>query len=425
MEYIEDLKGINSSGLSTFIKRTLSGFPEVEKVLVLFPDYTRIDFTKLIAPLILERYKDSTIDFLNAGGTHRPMADGEFEKKLAIKKTEPGISFINHEFTNPDNLLTIGSIQKKLVSEKTNGQLDADIAITVNSIIFSDYDLVIAMSGTVPHEAAGYSGGLKIFFPGISGPDVIDLFHWAAVLVGITDIIGTINNNARDIINTGARAIFDKMKVPVCSVNMVNTEEEEDVVPVGLYIDTGYEGFLKAYRKAAEASSKVHVKYLNEPLSQVLQVMPENYDEIWLAGKGSYKLQKPGVMAEGGEIILYGPHIKCFHTNSRIEADLYSLGYHCKDRICSLLSEAADVSRNAASHLINMCGPGMVDKSTGKEKLYFKVTLATAIPEEKCRQIGLSYRDPATIKRSDFTGPGKLWIEEGGKYLYDIKRKEG
>ena len=118
MEYIEDLKGINSSELSTFIKRTLSGFSEAEKVLVLFPDYTRIDFTKLIAPLILERYKDSTIDFLNAGGTHRPMADGEFEKKLAIKKTEPGISFINHEFTNPDNLLTIGSIQKKTCIRK-------------------------------------------------------------------------------------------------------------------------------------------------------------------------------------------------------------------------------------------------------------------------------------------------------------------
>ena len=56
--------------------------------------------------------------------------------------------------------------------------------------------------------------------------------------------------------------------------------------------------------------------------------------------------------------------------------------------------------------------------------MHFKVTLATSIPEEECRRIGLGYRDPATVKKSDFTGPGKLWIEEGGKYLYDIKRKE-
>ncbi|MCJ7472149.1 MAG: hypothetical protein MUP02_04985, partial [Actinobacteria bacterium] len=252
---------------------------------------------------------------------------------------------------------------------------------------------------------------------------VIDLFHWAAVLVGIPKIIGERENNARDIINTGARAIFDKMKAPVYSVNMVNTEEEENVIPVGLYIDKGYKGFLEAYRKAAAASSKVHVKYLDEPLMQVVQVIPENYDEVWLAGKGSYKLQKPGIMAESGEIILYGPHIDRFHSNKIIEEDLYSLGYHCRDKICSLLNGETDISRNAAAHLINVCGPGTVDKSTGREKLHFKVTLATAIPEEVCKKIGLSYRDPKTIKRSDFNGPGKLWIEQGGKYLYDIKGK--
>ena len=32
--------------------------------------------------------------------------------------------------------------------------------------------------------------------------------------------------------------------------------------------------------------------------------------------------------------------------------------------------------------------------------------------------------DPVTIKKADFAGKGKLWINEGGKYLYEIKRKE-
>ncbi len=424
MEYIENLKGIGIEELSVFIKKILDGFPEAKKVLVLFPDYTRIDFTDVIAPIIAERYKDSTIDFLNASGTHRAMTQREFEKKLKIKKTGPKIRFVNHEFSVSSSLVTIGFIPKKLVSEKTEGQLDTEIEITVNKIIFTDHDLVIAISGTVPHEAAGYSGGFKIFFPGISGPNVIDLFHWAAVLMGIPDIIGTIDNNARDIINIGARAIFNKIKTSVYSFNMVNTEEQDHLIPVGLYIDWGYKGFLKAYKKAAAASSKIHIKYIDEPLKQVVQVIPEYYDEIWLAGKGSYKLQRPGVMAEGGEIILYAPHINCFHSNPAIEEDLYSFGYHCRDKICSLFSKGVDVSRNAASHLINVCGPGTFDKSTGKEKLNFKVTLATAIPEEECKRVRLSYRDPKTIKKSDFNHPGKLWIEQGGKYLYDIRKKE-
>ncbi len=66
----------------------------------------------------------------------------------------------------------------------------------VNKLVTEDYDLIIALSGTLPHESAGYAGGLKIFFPGISGPEVIDLLHWAAVLIGIPRIIGTVDNPA-------------------------------------------------------------------------------------------------------------------------------------------------------------------------------------------------------------------------------------
>ena len=422
MEYIEDLKGIKIKDLKSFIEKSLKNMPHAKKILVLFPDYTRSDFTHMIAPLIAERFSGTSIDFLNAGGTHRPMTSEEFGTKLGIKR-KGSIRFLNHDFSDPSSLVTIGKIDRDLVSKKTVGKLNTDIGITVNKLIFSDYGLIIALSGTVPHEAAGYSGGLKIFFPGVSGPHVIDAFHWAAVLVGIPDIIGTIDNNARDIINAGARKIFKEINCPIYSFNMVNTEANGKAVPVGLYIDKGYNGFLSAYKKAAVASSRVHVKYIDKSLSKVVQVIPGNYDEVWLAGKGSYKLQKPGVLKKGAEVIIYAPHIKCFHTNSGIESDLFSLGYHCRGQVCSLIEEGAALSKNAAAHLINVCGPGVFDQKTGKEKLHFKIILATGIPEEECRRIGLGYRDPATIKKSDFTGPEKLWIEEGGKYLYDIKVK--
>jgi len=421
MRYLEDLKGIDKDKLQAFIRKSLESMPEADKVLVVIPDYTRVDFSHLIAPLITQRY--DSVDFLNAGGTHRPMTNEEFEIKLSIKKSS-NTCFLNHKFSDPDMLVTIGKIDREMVKEKTEGQLDKDIDVTVNKLLFSDYDLIIALSATVPHEAAGYSGGLKIFFPGVSGPQVIDAFHWAAVLVGIPKIIGTVDNNGRDMINEGARVIFDRIKCPVYSFNMVNTEEDDSILPLGLYIDSGYDGFVSAYKKAVKSSSSAYVKYIDEPLSQVVQEIPHHYDEIWLAGKGSYKLQRPGVLKKGAEVILYAPHIKHFHTDPGIEKDLFSLGYHCRDKVCSLIEQGASLSKNAAAHLINVRGPGVFDPGTGKEELAFKITLATAIPEEKCREMGLSYRDPSTIKKEDFTGSGKLWIEEGGKYLYDIKKRE-
>ncbi len=429
MRLIEDINGIDKGRLYSFTASVLEGINPGNKVLVIISDYTRVDFTDRIGPLIVDIFKKKSatkLDFLNAGGTHREMTEPEFFSKLGLKKKGMGISFYNHNYSNPKNLVTIGSISSKLVKEKTNSQLLTPIPVTVNKLILSDYSTIIAISGTVPHEASGYSGGLKIFFPGISGPEVIDLFHWSAVLVGIPDIIGTVDNNARDIINEGSKLIFDNLKCDVFTFNMVSTEADCAVIPNGFYVDKGYEGFIRAYRVAAALSSKVHIKYIDRPLEQVVQVIPERFDEIWTAAKGSYKLQKPGVMAKGGEVILYGPHISCFHSNKKIDAELREVGYHCKDRVCSILGSEKKISRNSASHLINAAGPGTFDPKTKKEELSFKLTLATGIPGEVCKSVGLNYRDHKTIKKSDFLSPGRLWIEEGGKYLYMLdKRKDG
>jgi len=429
MRLIEDINGIDKGKLYSFTASVLEGINPGNKVLVIIPDYTRVDFADRIGPLIVDIFKKKgalKLDFLNAGGTHREMTEPEFFSKIGLEKKDKTISFYNHKYSNPKNLVTIGSIPSEIVKEKTRGQLLTPISVTVNKLILSDYSTIIAISGTAPHEASGYSGGLKIFFPGISGPEVIGLFHWSAVLVGIPDIIGTVDNNARDIINEGSKLIFDNLKCDVFTFNMVSSETDCAVIPNGFYVDKGYEGFIRACRAAAALSSKVHIKYIDRPLEQVVQVIPECFDEIWTAAKGSYKLQKPGVMAKGGEVILYGPHISCFHSNKKIDAELKEVGYHCKDRVCSILGSEKKISRNSASHLINAAGPGTFDPKTKKEELNFKLTLATGIPEEVCKSVGLNYRDPKTIKKSDFLSPGRLWIKEGGKYLYMLdKRKDG
>jgi nickel-dependent lactate racemase len=422
---IEDLNGeLTDEQLEEIVKEGLKDFCSVKKVLLIHPDYTRTDFTDKLIPLIYQELKNkgmTKIDSLNAGGTHRAMTEEEIRSKLGLSSQINFNNYYNHEYSNPQKLVTVGEIPASFVAEKTQGELFQSIPVVVNKLITQDYDLIITLSGTVPHEAAGYAGGLKVFFPGISGPEVIDFFHWAAVLIGIPQIIGTMDNPAREIINKGSSCVFTKIKTPTISFNMVFKEKEHQVIPKGLYVDVGFDGFIEAYKQATKVSSQLHVVYVDRPLEFVVQVIDKTYDEIWTAGKGSYKLQSSGVMAPGGEIVIYAPHIRCFHSRSKMDFALRQIGYHCKDYVKKYLELNHDFSRNIAAHVINVRGAGSFNANSGKEEFDFKVILATGISKDICESVGLGYRNPDSIHRKDFIGTGKLWIENGGKYLYKIK----
>jgi len=422
---IENLNGeLTDEQLEGIIKESLKDFSGVKRVLLIHPDYTRTDFTNKLVPLIYQELKNkgmSQIDSLNAGGTHREMTEEEIRSKLGLTVQSDFVHFYNHEYNDPQQLVTVGEIPASFVAEKTQGELSQSIPLVVNKLVTEDYDLIISLSGTLPHEAAGYAGGLKIFFPGISGPEVIDLLHWAAVLIGIPRIIGTVDNPAREVINKGSSYIFSKIKAPTISFNMVFEEGEKEVIPKGIYTGMGYEGFIETYQKAAKASSRLHIIYIDQPLKFAVQVIDKSFDEIWTAGKGSYKLQSPGVMAKGGEIIIYAPHINCFHSRWKMNLALKQIGYHCKDYVKEYLKSNPDFSKNIAAHVINVRGPGSFNINSGKEEFDFKVTLATGISKEICESVGLGYRNLDSIRQEDFIGSGKLWIQNGGKYLYKIK----
>ena len=422
---IENLQGeLTDEQLEEIVKEGLKYFSSVKKVLLIHPDYTRTDFSNKLVPLIYQELKNkgmSQIDSLNAGGTHREMAEIEIWEKLGLSSQINFNHFYNHEYNDPQKLVTVGEIPASFVAEKTQGELSRSIPVVVNKLITEDYDLIIALGGTLPHESAGYAGGLKVFFPGISGPEVIDLLHWAAVLIGIPQIIGTIDNPAREVINQGSSYIFHQIKAPTISFNMVFEEKEHQVIPKGLYVGVGFNGFIESYKQAVKASSKLHVIYIDEPLNYAVQVIDQCYDEIWTAGKGSYKLQSPGVMTPGGEIIIYAPHIKCFHSRSKMDLALRQIGYHGKDYVKQYLELNPEFSKNIAAHVINVRGAGRFNVNSGKEEFDFKIILATGISKDICESVGLGYRNPDSIHQKYFIGPGKLWIENGGKYLYKIK----
>ena len=413
---------LDDTELAAVVRRALAPYGALERVLLIHPDYSRHDFTSRLVPLTyreLEHKGLRQLDTLNASGTHRPMTDAELREKLGVGNGDFARlgTLHNHVFDDPEQLFDVAELSADFVREKTK-HLDQPMQVTANKLIRDGYDLVIAISGTVPHEAIGMSGGLKIFFPGISGPEVIALLHWAAVLVGIPQIIGTIENPARDIVTEGARHYFSSLgNTPALSFNMLYSEPADHLEAKGLYVGAALEGFVAAHRAAATASARIHIVPVSEAKQQVVQQIPAMYDEVWTAGKGSYKLQRPGVVVPGGEITLYAPHIDCFHSNPTMDAEIRQIGYHGVGWVVDYCNRHPDFNKNVAAHSINVRGPSTFEEGT--ETFAFDVTLASQISPEDCRAVGLGYRDPATLRPEDFQRPEQLWIEDGGKWLYE------
>jgi nickel-dependent lactate racemase len=269
-----------------------------------------------------------------------------------------------------------------------------------------EYDHLIVYGPVFPHEVAGFSGGNKYFFPGVAGPEVLNFFHWLGAVITNMGIIGRKNTPVRRVINKSA-SFIKKPCLFLCSVI-------KDGQVKGLF--TGSHG--EAWPKAANLSSKLHMVYLRRQYRQVLGIAPKMYDDIWTAGKVMYKLEP--IVADGGELIIYAPHItEVSYTHGKT---LDKIGYHVRDYFLMQKNRFKGVSRSVMAHSTHVRGVGTFDN--GIEKPRIKVTLATAIPPERCHKINLGYKNPAHIILSEWRNgedKDKLVVDHAGEILHRLK----
>jgi nickel-dependent lactate racemase len=144
------------------------------------------------------------------------------------------------------------------------------------------------------------------------------------------------------------------------------------------------------------------------------------YADLWTAGKGMYKIEP--VVADGGEVFIYAPHItEVSYTHGRI---IEEIGYHCRDYFLAQPERFAKYPGGVLAHSTHVKGLGTYDPTTDIETPRVEVTLATGIAEERCRRINLGYRDPATIDVADWTGherEGILVVPRAGEMLYRLR----
>jgi nickel-dependent lactate racemase len=342
-------------------------------------------------------------------GTHQPMSEDALNGLVGVTAAERAeeyrdVRIFNHRWDLPDTFVTIGTIPATEIEEITGGLMHQNVPITLNKLIL-DYDHLIVCGPTFPHEVVGFSGGNKYFFPGIGGPEVINFTHWLGAVITSMEVIGTKHTPVRQIIDRAA-SFIDKPKL--CFSLVVKGEGL-----AGLFIGPPKE----AWRAAADLSAKLHILYVDKPFQRVLSVMPEMYDDLWTAAKGMYKLEP--AIADGGEVIIYAPHItEVSYTHGQI---IDQIGYHVRDYFLKQWNRFKDYPWGVLAHSTHLRGIGTFED--GVERPRIRVTLATGIPEERCRRVNLGYLDPSTIDMAEWEGredEGILLVRKAGEMLYKI-----
>ena len=383
-----------------------------QRVLIIIPDTTRTAPIPLFFRLFHETigHQVSRLDYLVALGTHQPLSDAAIARHVGVSPHEraerfPGVGIYNHQWDSPETFATIGVIPAEEIAAISGGLLSQDVQVALNKMIF-DYDVLIVCGPVFPHEVVGFSGGNKYFFPGIGGSDVINFSHWLGALITSMKIIGRQDTPVRQVIDRAASFI----RLPKLCFSFVMQGDSM----AGLYFGTPEE----SQRAAADLSSQLHVTYVNKPYRRVLSIIPEMYDDLWTAAKGMYKTEP--VIADGGEVIIYAPHIhELSYTHGQV---LDQIGYHVRDYFTRQWDAFKEVPWGVLAHSTHLRGIGTFEN--GVEKPRIRVILATGVPEERCRQVNLGYMAPETIQLDDWAGRedhGILVVEKAGETLYRLK----
>ncbi len=391
-----------------------------KKVLVLTPDATRTcplpRMITAVKQVIGNRAK--RLDFMVALGSHHPLDDDQILKLYGIDPQRKAgefadSSFLNHRWDIPQTLTKIGTISEEEIERITGGLFREAVDVDINRRIF-DYDLVLIVGPVFPHEVVGISGGNKYLFPGISGGDFLHFFHWLGAVISCWKIIGRKDTSVRKVVNRAAEMVA----VPRhCICMVVGHGGGERGRLAGLFVGTPEE----AWARAADLSQQMHIVYKDRPFHTVLGAAPQMYDELWVCGKVMYKLEP--VVADGGRLIIYAPHLK--EVSSTWGRYLEQTGYHVAEYFLKQWDRFTDIPRGVLAHSAHVKGLGSYED--GVEKPRIQVILATGISEQMCRQLDLGYMDPAEVRMEEFHNredQGILFVDHAGEVLHRVKGEE-
>jgi nickel-dependent lactate racemase len=383
----------------------LEGQVAGERVLILVPDHTRVlPLDRVLPPLVEAVHRAASVEVMVALGTHP--ADGvDYKHRVESLAASTGraVPVRNHEWRREDALTSIGVIDaesiRQIAGKVWHRSLDAPLEVRINRAVIAA-DRVIILGPTLPHEVAGFSGGTKYLFPGISGPEMIDVMHWLGALSGVMATIGFPGTPVRELIDAAAALL------PI-AVTLVAVVTDGGGL-AGLFVGPPAE----AWPASVEQSSRLHISLLDRPYRRVVSQPMPIYDELWTAAKAAYKLE--GAVTDGGELIVYAPWLN--EVSSTHGKAIFEVGYHVLDYFLEQWEKFDTVPLAVLAHSSHVKGAGSF--AGGREVPRISVQLATAISPGDCERLNLGYVDPASIDLDRAADADTLVVRDAGEHLW-------
>jgi len=163
-------KPIGSDSFDTIIRRKIGEDPDGQAVIVISDNTRPVPYKGdqgILKPLVEKMLEAgvpaANITVLCANGTHTPLPDEIFREMIDPWIYEQGISIINHDCLDEENL-------------KFLGYTSTGTKIKINRI-YAEAHIKILTGLVESHFMAGVSGGRKSICPGLIGEDSTFIFH--------------------------------------------------------------------------------------------------------------------------------------------------------------------------------------------------------------------------------------------------------
>ena len=426
---------VTAPDAAAVIADALSELPlDASRVLVLAPDDTRKIPVSQTFRAVWQALQGraGSVDVMIAQGTHASMPAAAKRQWVFGADAYPDVPIYDHEWARADALVDIGSVTlaEQWARFGDYGDLapglgfDRDMPVRINRRLL-DYDRVILLTRVQPHEGAGFAGGAKQIFPGVSGPEMINLLHTIGSLRGARAIQGELDNPVRELIDDMTRQV----PVPLTTIALV--VDDASATTRGVFVQP--DGWREATRAAAALSAEVNIRYTARRVSRAVAATPRlpdgswMYPELWTAAKGVFR--GDDTVADGGELVLYAPgvrEISATHGRAIRQVGLHGWPY--------LLAHPEVWQPHGVSPLALTLGvliKGDAPLVDGRETPRIDVRLATAIPPDECRALDVGYEDPDQVAReidaapADVIDDDRFVMHNAGSVLWRCQARNG
>jgi nickel-dependent lactate racemase len=327
-----------------------------KNALLLIDDGTRMTPVARILPHVLDELhaagiRDDGVEFLQAPGTHRPMKPDELQEKLG--KFNGRFRVHEHHYKDPSSLHHFGTTRD-------------GTPVTANKLL-TQFDFILGIGSIVPHRVKGLSGGAKIAFPGVAGPEMMDRNQWEASMHMSETVMGIPENPMRLRMEEAAEMAGLKY-----IVNVVYATDPNHTI-VGCFVGD----VVKAHREGCKCSREVYAAHMPTRADIVLIDSHSADRDFWQSAKGPYA----GTMAvnDGGSLILVSPNPEGVASNHK---NLLEIGYKPHAQIVQMVQQGKVDDLVGVAILADVCQ--IVDKTDC-------IMVSPGVKPDEAKKIGFRY----------------------------------